>query len=242
MSLDTLVSLSNPKSPISEAYRTLRTNIQFSSFDKELKTISITSSGPGEGKTTSISNLAITIAQTDKTVLLIDADLRKPQVHRVFQLNNPKGLTNVLAQQIPLEEVVKETRIPGLHILTSGPKPPNPSELLGSNAMKEFIKAVSQKYDMVLIDSPPVGVVTDGAILATVVDGTILVVSSGKTYIEEAQRSKQLLQNVKANILGVVLNRIPVNGRGYYGYYYHHYYEEEAEKPSKKGRRRARAK
>lgn len=238
MSVKELISLSNPKSPISEAYRTLRTNIQFSSFDKEIKCIVITSSGPGEGKTTTITNLAITMAQSNKKVLLIDADLRKPQVHKRFEINNQRGLTNVLAQHIPLEDAVQRTSLEGLDILTSGPKPPNPSEILGSNSMKEFIKEAVEKYDRVMIDAPPVGVVTDPAILSTIADGTILVVSSGKTYIEEAQRAKQLLQNVNANILGVVMNKIPVNGKGYYGYYYYHYYEEDEVAVTSKRKRR----
>lgn len=232
-----VISLINPKSPVAEAYRTLRTNIQFSSFDKDLKSIVVTSSGPGEGKTTTICNLSVTMAHSGSKVLLIDCDLRKSQVHKKFQLSNHQGLTNVLARQMPLEDALKQVGIEGLDILTAGPKPPNPSELLGSQAMKDFIKEVSQEYDRVLIDAPPVGVVTDGAILSTVVDGTILVVASGQVAIEAAKRSKELLEKVKANIIGVLLNKIPVDGRGYYGYYYSYYYNED--KPeSKSGKRR----
>lgn len=216
MSLINLISLNHPKSPISEAYRTLRTNIQFSSLDKDIKTISITSVGPGEGKTTTISNLAITMAQANKKILLIDADLRKPKVHEYFELNNMYGLTNVLVLNKSLEDVIKKSTVSGLDILTSGPKPPNPSEILGSNSMKELIDKAKENYDGILLDSPPVGLVTDPAILSAIVDGTILVVNFGKTHIEEAKRSKQLLENVNANILGVVLNKISRKGNGYY--------------------------
>jgi len=222
-----LISLDNPKSPVTEAFRTLRTNIQFYNVDKELKTICITSSGPGEGKTTTICNLAITVARTGKRVLLIDGDLRKPQVHKVFNVVNSKGLTNVLAKQADLSEAVKAVDdVNGLYVLTSGPKPPNPSELLGSNRMKEFLKEAAENYDLILVDTPPVGVVTDPAVVSTMVDGTILVVRSHQTNMEEARRAKQLLENVKANILGVVLNSIPVSGRTYYRYY--QYYEDRS--------------
>lgn len=219
MSLNKLISLRDPKSPVSEAYRTLRTNLEFSSFNKKLRSISVTSPGPGEGKTTTISNLATAMAQTNQKVLLIDGDLRRPQIHKLFDLTNYVGLTNILAQHLELEKVVKKSQIAGLDILTSGPKPPNPSEILGCNTMRGFIEDLSNKYDKILIDSPPIGVVTDGAVLATVVDGTILVVLAGKTHIEEAQRAKQILQNVNANILGVLLNKVPVGGGSYYNYY-----------------------
>lgn len=227
MSLKTLISLNHPKSAISEAYRSLRTNIQFSSLDKSIKTIAITSSGPGEGKTTTISNLAIAMAQANKRILLIDADLRKPKIHKQFELNNVSGLTNALVLNTPLEDVIRKSTIAGLDILTSGPKPPNPSEILGSKAMKLLIGESKRKYDKVLLDSPPIGVVTDPAVLSAIADGTILLVNFGKTHIEEAQRAKQLLENVNTNILGVVLNRIPTNDKGYYKcFYYENYYAE----------------
>lgn len=224
MSLNNLISLNHPKAPISEAYRTLRTNIQFSSLDKNINTILITSAGPEEGKSTTISNLAITMAQANKKILLIDADLRKPKIHEYFGLNNSTGLTNVLVINKYLEDVVKKSTVAGLDILTSGPKPPNPSEILGSNSMKELLDEVKRKYDVILLDSPPVGLVTDPAILSAIVDGTILVVNFGKTSIQEAQRSKQLLENVNANILGVVLNKISGKGNGCYNHYYYQSY------------------
>lgn len=224
-----VISIKKPKSPVAEAFRTLRTNIQFSSLDKELKSIVITSSGPNEGKTTIISNLAVTMAQSGSKVLLIDCDLRKSQIHNHFGLNNHKGLTNVLAQQIPLEEVLKKTAVMGLDVLTAGPKPPNPSELLGSNTMKIFIQSVAQDYDRILLDAPPIGVVTDAAVLSSIADGTILTVAAGQVTIEAAKRSKELLEKVNTNILGVVMNKVPVEGKDYYGYYY--YYSEDRPKP-----------
>ena len=241
MTATKIISIDNPKSPIAEAYRTLRTNIQFSSFDKELKSIVVTSSGPGEGKTTTVCNLAVTMAQSGSKVLLLDCDLRKSQVHKYFGLNNSQGLTTILAKHLPLQEAIKQTNVIGLDILTSGPKPPNPAELVGSNAMKEFIQQMTHEYDRVLIDAPPVGVVTDAALLSTVADGSILVVAAGQVGIEAAQRAKSLLDKVNANIIGVLLNKIPIEGKGYYGYYYYHYYEDEDTSIIKtKGKKRRR--
>ena len=229
-----LITLHNPKSPIAEAYRTLRTNIQFSNVDGELKILCVTSSGPGEGKTTTSINLAETFAQAGKRVLIIDGDLRRPRVHKVFKVSNNKGLTNVLAGQYSIDDV---THIIGTDVIvmTSGPIPPNPSELLGSQKMKDLVEQLKQRYDVIIIDAPPVGIVTDAAILSTIVDGTILVIASGKTEIEEAKRAKQLLENVGARILGVVMTMIPVSKKGYYGYQYYSY-EEQVEVPKKRRR------
>ncbi len=220
-----LITITNPKSPIAEAYRTLRTNIQFSNVDEELKIICVTSSGPSEGKTTTSCNLAETFAQSGKRVLLIDGDLRKPRVHKVFKLSGTKGLTNLLAGQVELEDVVYYVES-DLSILPCGPIPPNPSELIASKRMKELLGSLRKKYDLIIVDAPPVGVVTDSAILSTIVDGTLLVVASGKTEIENGKRAKQLLENVNARILGVVMTMIPVTKKGYYGYQYYSYEEE----------------
>lgn len=236
MNLD-LITLTNPKSPVAEAYRTLRTNIQFSNIDGNLQTICVTSSGPGEGKSTTISNLAETFAQAGNRVVIIDCDLRKPRLHKVFKLTNTMGMTNLLSGQVSIEDV---THITGsdLTVITSGPIPPNPSELLGSNTMKKLLDDFEKRYDIILIDAPPVGVVTDAAILSTIVDGTILVVASGKTEIEGAKRAKQLLENVGARILGVTMTMIPVSKKGYYGYQYYSYYDgSETATPRKKARR-----
>lgn len=230
-----LITLNNPKSPSAEAYRTLRTNIQFSNVDGDLKTLCVTSSGPGEGKTTTATNLAETFAQAGNRVLIIDADLRRPCVHKVFKLSNHKGLTNVLANQYSIDDVTQVTGTE-VTIITSGPIPPNPSELLGSQKMKDIITQLKQLYDVIIIDASPVGVVTDAAILSTIVDGTILVVASGKTEVDGAKRAKQLLENVGARIVGVVMTMMPVSKKGYYGYQYYSYEEQEVT-PKRKRRR-----
>jgi len=233
-----LIAHTDPKSPISEAYRTLRTNIQFSSLDKPLRSIAVTSSGPGEGKTTTTINLAITMAQSGSKVLLIDGDLRKPKIHKIFRINNAVGLTNILVNELDYKENVSSTYIEGLNILTAGVIPPNPSELLASNRMKQFLDKVKNDYDFVLIDTPPAAVVTDASILSTIVDGTLLVCASGEVAIEAATRAKGLLENVNANIIGVVLNKIKINKSNYSQYYYYAYEEEEYTKKKKKKAKR----
>ncbi len=212
-----LITISNPKSPVAEAYRTLRTNIQFSNIDGNLQTICVTSSGPGEGKSTTISNLAETFAQAGNRVAIIDCDLRKPRLHRIFKLTNTKGVTTLLSGQSEIEDVIQVAGS-DLTVITSGPIPPNPSELLGSKRMKDLLEVLKKRYDIVLIDAPPVGLVTDAAILSAIVDGIILVVASGKTDIDGAKRAKKLLENVGARILGVTMTMIPVSKKGYYGY------------------------
>ena len=229
-----LITITNPKSPIAEAYRTLRTNIQFSNIDESLKVLCVTSSGPSEGKTTTSCNLAETFAQSGHRVLLIDGDLRKPRVHKVFRLSGSKGITNLLAGQMKIEEVTHLVGS-GFTVIPCGPSPPNPSELLGSKRMKELLDELKKHYDIIIIDAPPVGVVTDSAILSTIVDGTILVVASGKTEIENGRRAKQLLENVDARILGVVMTMIPVTKNSYYGYQYYSY---EGEVTSQKKNRK----
>ncbi len=219
-----IITEKSPKSPVAEAFRTLRTNIQFSNIDKNIKTITITSSGPAEGKSTVITNLAVTMAKGNKKVLLIDADFRKPRLNAFFGLSRHIGVTNVLAEDIEYKEVVQQTDIENLDFLASGPIPPNPSELLGSNKMKEFVQKVKEDYDIVLIDAPPVGLVTDAAVLSTIVDGTILVCAVGQANIQAARNAKLLLEKVNANILGVVMNKVPVKGGGYYKYHYYQYH------------------
>lgn len=220
-----IFSISNPKSPVSEAFRTLRTNIQFSSIDKPIRSMVITSSTPGEGKSTVSINIAATIAQSGKKVLLVDADLRKPVLNKVFHMDGTRGLTNILVENVGFEEVMFcHPDIEGLYVLSSGPIPPNPAELLGSNKMKSFVDNIVDKFDMVIFDSPPIGMVTDSAILSTLVDGTILVCSVGETDIDVAKMAKESLEKVNANILGVVLNKVPMNGGRYYKYHYHQYY------------------
>jgi protein-tyrosine kinase len=214
-----LITLTSPKSPISEQYRTIRTNIQFSTVDRSIRSILVTSSGPGEGKSTTSANLAVVFAQQGKKVLFIDADMRKPTVHYTFRLDNHVGLTNVLTKQTSLEYAVKSTEQENLDVLTSGPIPPNPAELLGSRSMEELLKQAFTQYDLVLFDTPPVLVVTDAQILANLCDGIVLVVSSGKTEIEAAQKAKEALTNAKGKLLGVVLNNKKIKESQYYYYY-----------------------
>lgn len=242
MSAVGLITNNDPKSPVSEAFRTLRTNIQFSSIDKEIRTIVITSSKPGEGKSTVAANLAISISQEEKRVLLIDCDMRKPTVHKVFNIRNIHGLTNILMGNKELSDMDHKFNgeASNLSILPSGPIPPNPSELLGSNRMKSFLEQVKLDYDMVILDSPPIGLVTDSAILSTLVDGTILVVAAGQVEVEVAKRSRELLDKVNANIIGVVLNKIPITGRGSYKYSYYQYDTYYGEQSPKNDRRKGR--
>nr|WP_307324862.1 CpsD/CapB family tyrosine-protein kinase [Evansella vedderi] len=214
-----LITYFDPKSPISEQFRTLRTNIQFASVDKTLRTIMVTSSAPGEGKSTTLANLGIVLAQQQKRVLIIDGDMRKPTVHFTFQLPNTSGLTNVITKQQSFEDAVYETSVPFLEVLTSGPVPPNPSELLGSRAMGEFIKEMEKIYDYILFDAPPVALVTDPQILSKHCDGVILVVRSGKTEEDIAKRAVESLKKVNANIIGAVLNDKKLEETSYYYYY-----------------------
>ncbi|MDD4834973.1 MAG: CpsD/CapB family tyrosine-protein kinase [Lutispora sp.] len=234
-----LILNSGAKSTLAESYRTLRTNVMFSSIDKSIKSIAVTSAGPSEGKSTVVSNFAIALAQDGSRVLIIDSDLRKPKVHKLFALPNNIGLTNILTERLPWEEhIASVEELPNLYVMTSGPIPPNPSEIVGSEKMRSMVSELKESFDFVLLDTPPVGVVTDAAIVSSYADGTILVVASGNVEIEAAQRAKELLVNVKANILGVVLNKISIKGAGYYKYYYYGgYYEDESHRKKKKGRR-----
>lgn len=223
-----LIVQENPKSPISEAYRTLRTNIQFSNFDEKLSTIMVTSSGPSEGKSTTSSNLALTLAETGSKVLLIDCDLRKPSLHKKFQISNNRGLSNMLIGQHKFTDVAQKYT-ENLTILTSGTIPPNPSEMLSSKKMKLFLEEAKSNFKYIILDTPPVIAVTDAQILSTMADGVLLVIASGQAEITAAQKAKELLEHVKANILGVVLNKADIGKNKNYGYY-HYYYGESGEK------------
>ncbi|HVP37447.1 MAG TPA: polysaccharide biosynthesis tyrosine autokinase [Terriglobales bacterium] len=231
-----LVTHFEPKSPISEAYRTFRTNLQFARLDEPLKTVLVTSSGPSEGKSTTVANLAITMAQMGTRTILIDSDLRRPVLHSIFNLQRAPGLTNYLAGNVPWKEIVQETPIENLTLLTCGVLPPNPSELLGSKKMKNLLEELKEKYDMVLFDSPPVIAVTDAAVLSTLLDGVVLVSSSGSTSREALQRAISLLENVKGRLIGGVLNKIKVESvyGSYHYYYYYHYYGGTKQKRKRK--------
>lgn len=231
VSENTFITLSDPKSPISEAYRTIRTNLQFASLDKTVKTILVTSTAPGEGKSTTITNLAVVLAQENKRVLIIDADLRKSMQHKLWHIPNMNGLTNVLAESMDYRMAVRKTLAPGVDVLVAGPKPPNPAELLASRRMADFIKKVAEDYDYVLIDAPPVMPVTDAVVLSAAVDGVILVVGYGLTTYEAAANTKEQLGKANANILGVIINNVPIDSHGYYYYYY---YDESGNKVERK--------
>lgn len=208
------------RSPVAEAYRAIRTNLQFSGAGKTLKTIVFTSAIPNEGKSTTVANLAITIGQDDKKILLIDCDMHKPVIHRRFSLLN-RGLSNCFADVFP-----------NLDIVTSGPIPPNPAELLGSKKMKALLQEAAEMYDYVFLDMPPVLAVTDAVLMSSQTDGTILVLGSGDISPDEGKQAKELLEKVHANILGVILNKVPQHHKS--GYYYYYYYDENHNKKRKR--------
>ena len=219
-----LISHNSPMSPVTEAYRVLRTNLQYSSVDKPLKSIVVTSSGPREGKTTTITNIAVAFAQAGYKVLLADGDMRKPRLHRIFGIASGKGLSNLLVTKGSIDDYVYSTEVPNLSVMPCGTIPPNPSELLSSNAMKQFLEDACGRFDMVFFDAPPVGAVTDAAILSTICDGVILVAASGVVDGCAFLRAKELLGNVNANIIGVVLNKMKKAAGADYNYYYYYYY------------------
>jgi len=218
-----LISVTNPKSPISEAYRTLRTNISFSAVDEDLRVIMVTSAGPGEGKSTTVANLAATYAQSDKRTVLIELDLRKPTVHKTFKLSNRLGISHVLTKQASLDEVIQDTNIPYLSAITAGMIPPNPSELVGSKALGSILDQLKEQFDQIIIDTPPVLALTDAQLISTHCDGVVLVAEAGKVKRSALLDAKERLQIVKAKIVGVVLNNAKRKIKDdYYYYYYGH--------------------
>ncbi len=226
-----------PRSPVAEAYRTVRTNLSFSRPDNPPRTILVTSAVPQEGKTTTTANLAITLAQMGGKTLIVDSDLRRPAIRKVFNLESKEGLTDYLIGKGALDALIRTTDIPNLYILPAGQIPPNPSEVLGSQRMKELVAELSRRFEMVFFDSPPVVAVTDAAVLSRNTDGVVLVVQSGATDREAVARAKTLLGNVQANLLGLVLNNIRIEstyGSYHYRYYYHYYDSEDGKK--RKGR------
>jgi len=219
---ESLVTVGTPRSPISEAYRSLRTNLEFSSLDRPLKTMVVTSPGPEEGKSTTLANLAVTLAQAEKKVILVDCDLRRPSQHQIFGVKNGVGLTTmVVDDEAMTDPPVQETEVPGLWLLPSGPLPPNPSELLGSRRMEEIIAVLSQRADIVLFDAPPIIAVTDAAVLSSKVDGVLLVINAGGTKRDHAQKAKGLLEKVNAHLVGAVLNNVKIDTS------LHRYYAEQ---------------
>jgi tyrosine-protein kinase Etk/Wzc len=237
-----LVAYHNPFSPIAESFRHLRTNVQYAQLDKPLKTILVTSPNPKEGKSTVASNLAIAFAQTEQKVLLIDADMRRPTIHSLFGLKKEPGLTDFLFGTATLQEVTLEGVLENLWVVAAGTTPPNPAEILGSIKMKKFIETVRQAYDIVIFDSPPVLAVTDAVVLATAVDGALLVVSSDRTHVQTLEKATQALKGIGRTAVGVVLNNFDIR-KAYGGYYsssrygnygYGYYYSTDGDRKKKK--------
>jgi succinoglycan biosynthesis transport protein ExoP len=230
-----LIAVHHPLSPIVEAFRLLRANLQFSSVDKPVRTLLVNSPGPTEGKSVMLANLAVVMAQSGLRVVAVDADLRRPVLHEVFSLPNSHGLSDAILQSNPpVSEHLQATEVENLWVLASGPLPPNPAELLGSERMGVIIEELKGQADMVLLDSPPALVVADAVILSTRVDGVLLVNDVGRTRRSEARRGAEELRRVRANLLGVVLNRLSRRRGGYY----HHYYYQSEDGQRKKRRRR----
>ena len=212
-----LITITDPRSPASEAYRTLRTNLSFYSLDDPLRTLVVTSPAPDEGKSTTIANLAVTIAQGGRRTILVDCDLRRPSLHELFSRQNDTGLTTmVLDEHADLR--LHDTGIDNLQLLPAGPKPPNPADLLGSRHLDRVLAQLKEQADMVLIDAPPVVGVTDAAVLGAKADGVLLVVNAGKTRRDHAERAKELLEKARVRIVGVALTNAPKESAlaGYY--------------------------
>jgi capsular exopolysaccharide synthesis family protein len=219
-----LVAYSEPKSAAAEAYRTLRTNIQFASPDNPVHTILATSTSPDDGKSTTIANLAITFAASGSATVLIDADLRRPHLHQIFGLQNDAGLTTWVAEasraagDVATKVPLQDTQVPNLKVLTSGPVPPNPAEILASQRMQDLLASLKGSAEYILIDTPPIIAVTDAAVLAPRVDGVLLVVNAGKTRRDLAVKARDMLKQVNARILGVVLNNATLDKSAYQYY------------------------
>ena len=223
-SVSRVITHADPRSPVAEAYRSLRTNLAFARTQRPLRSLALTSPGPSDGKSTTVANLAITFAQQGQRTLLVDADLRRAVLDRTFSVPRTPGLTDVIIGQHPIEEAVHETQVPNLFIMSSGQLPPNPSELLGTPAMREQLQRMTEKFDMVLFDSPPLLAVTDAAVLSTLVDGTVLIARMGATARKGLWRALHQLRAVHANLLGTVLNDVSSDVGAYYGGYSYYYY------------------
>jgi capsular exopolysaccharide synthesis family protein len=229
-----------PRSPVSEAYRVVRTNLGFSAINGKLRSILVTSPFPGEGKTTTAANVAVVMAQAGKRVILVDADLRRPAQHKLFQTSNNQGLTTALLDgTTPATAHCRDTAVANLRLLSSGPLPPNPAELLNSQRMRQLLEALQNDADMVIIDSPPVLTVADATILGSQVDGTLVVVYIGRSRRDALINTVDALQKTGTQVLGVVMNRLRSHRAGYYSYYYYRYdtYEQATSRPWRAVRR-----
>lgn len=225
-----LITYFEPRSSVSEQYRTLRTNIEFAQIGKQLNSIAITSSIPMEGKTLTAVNLAYTYAQTDRKVLIIDGDLRKPTLHKTFKLNNNQGLSTLLInEEIQPLNVIQKFQDLNLYLLPSGPIPPNPAELLASTQMIRLLENLGDYFDLIVLDTPPVSSVTDPQIISSIVDGVIMVIRQNYVRKNQVIETKASLQKVKANILGFVLNDTPISNDKGYGYYEYNRSNEDFE-------------
>ncbi|KDR94672.1 capsular exopolysaccharide family [Peptoclostridium litorale DSM 5388] len=243
--LNELIVYQKPKSPISEAYRSLRTNIEFANVDNDKKLILITSSKQAEGKSTTVANLAVTMANMGKKVVIVDGDLRRPRVHKIFGHTKIGGVTEILLSHCSYKGCVKKTEVENLDIITSGQTPPNPSEMLSSNSMKQILEEVRNDYDYVFIDSPPVAAVADAVILSGMADGVVLVCACGRVEVDMVRNTLQALENAGAYVIGSVINNIDVHDKksGYYYYSpsYYGYCEDSNEKRKRKKRKKKQA-
>lgn len=203
-----LITLTDPRSPAAEAYRTLRTNLTFfAALDRPVESLVVTSSAPGEGKSRVLANLAVTMAQSERRTILVDADLRRPELHELFGVANDRGLTTMILEEEALDDPpLQDVSVENLLLVPSGPLPPNPADILGSGKMEQVIDVLKGQADVILFDAPPVVSVTDAAVLGTKVDGVLLVVAAGRTRREHAERAKELLKRVNVRIIGAVLN------------------------------------
>jgi capsular exopolysaccharide synthesis family protein len=216
----------NPQSQVAESCRAIRTNLLFMSADQPAQKILITSPSPQEGKTTVAINLAIVMAQSGSRVLLVDTDLRRPRVHSVFGVTSRHGISTVVLGESNIAEAVVHTDIPNLDIILCGPIPPNPAELMHTESFARSIQKLSERYDRIIFDSPPVGAVTDAAILSKLVDGTVLIVKSLQTTRDALKHSFSVFTDINAKVLGAVLNDMDLNNRKYGRHYYYHYYKK----------------
>jgi len=213
----TLITLTDPRSPAAEAYRTLRTNLSFYSLDQPIRALVVTSPGAGEGKSSAIANLAVTLAQSGRRVILVDCDLRRPSLHELFDLPMSPGLTTWTLEEVG-EPPLQATNVENLRLLSSGPKPPNPADLLGAKRMDQVIAQMAERADMVLFNAPPVVAASDAAILGAKVDGVLLVIQAGKSRRDQSERARELLEQAKVRIVGVALTNAPrESGAAYYG-------------------------